>query len=129
MHIDIPHLGRKLLRFLNWALWNPARRFTDWYANQFSFGKGMPVALVLEQQMISLQKLLDIVCTEAIEYGGLPEVPDRVDGAMENYHAAKRTARGEPDEHEAGAVQPALPPIQYDLELIEDERGKLHWVR
>lgn len=78
--------------------------------------------------MISLRKLLDIVCTEAIESGGLPEVPDRVDGAMDNYHAAKQNARSESNVEGGLESVNSLPPIRYDLELIRDENGNLRWV-
>ena len=76
--------------------------------------------------MISLEKLLDIVCTEAIEYGGLQEVPDRADGTVEYYHSAKRNARGEYENGEQG-LREVLPPIRYDLELIEAQDGTLQW--
>ena len=76
--------------------------------------------------MISLKKLLDIVCTEAIEYGGLQEVPDRTDGTMEHYHSPKRSARGKYENSEQSSIG-NLPPIQYALKLIEDEDGTLHW--
>jgi hypothetical protein len=77
--------------------------------------------------MISLDNLLDIICTEAIEHGGLQEVPDRVDGTIEYYHSPKRNARGG---YENGELRGAgtLPPIRYDLELIELTDGKLRWV-
>lgn len=75
--------------------------------------------------MISLKKLLDIVCTEAVEYGGLQEVPDRVDGAEEYYHSIKRNARGEFRNGEQAPID--LPPIEYTLKLIEEEDGSLNW--
>ncbi len=77
--------------------------------------------------MISLDNLLDIVCTEAIEHGGLQEVPDRADGTIEYYHSAKREARGEYKNGEQIDII-SLPPMRYDLELIELEDGKLQWV-
>ena len=76
--------------------------------------------------MISIEKLLDIVCTEAIEHGGLQEVPDRADGTMEYYHSAKRQARGEYANGEPLSSE-GLTPIQYDLELIASEDGTLRW--
>jgi len=77
--------------------------------------------------MISLEVLLDIIYTESIEHGGLQEVPDRADGTTDYYHARKRNARGgyQNGEQRLGGL---LPPIRYDLELIEAEDGKLHWV-
>ena len=76
--------------------------------------------------MLSLRQLMDVVCTEAIVYGGLQEVPDRVDGAVEHYHSAKRNARGQYGgrEHDLSGE---LPPIHFDLELIEGDDGTLRW--
>jgi hypothetical protein len=76
--------------------------------------------------MISLDILLDIVCTEAIEHGGLQEVPDRADGTIEYYHSAKRNARGEYENGEQSATG-NLEPIRYDLELIRAENNELKW--
>jgi hypothetical protein len=76
--------------------------------------------------MISLDKLLDIVCTEAIEHGGLQEVPDRADGTIEYYHSAKRNARGPYEDGGQGATG-NLEPISYDLELIRTEKNELKW--
>lgn len=76
--------------------------------------------------MISIETLLAIVCTEAIEYGGLAEVPDRVDGAQESYHSMKRGARGE-YEGEGRELVEGSSPICYKLELIRTAEGKLEW--
>ena len=84
------------------------------------------LSFLFGENMISLKKLLDIVCTEAIEYGGLQEVPDRVDGAMDHYHSLKRNARGESDYSES-ITNENLPPMRFDLELIEKEDGTLQW--
>jgi len=79
--------------------------------------------------MISLDMLMDIICTEAIEHGGLQEVPDRADGTVEHYHSLKRNARadGELDNGEQRTTA-SMPPIQYDLELIESDDGTIKWV-
>jgi hypothetical protein len=77
--------------------------------------------------MISLDNLVDIVCTEAIEYGGLQEVPDRADGTTEYYHSPKRNARGEYENGEQRDIGD-LEPIRYDLELIKLKGGNLQWV-
>lgn len=76
--------------------------------------------------MISIETLLGIICTEAIEFGGLLEVPDRMDGTSEYYHSAKRKARGD---YERGEEKPTgiRPPIRYKLELIRAGDGTLHW--
>jgi hypothetical protein len=77
--------------------------------------------------MIDLEDLLNIVCTEAFEHDGIPEVPDNKHGAMQNYSAEKRGARsivqGEvraPSENRAA--------LRYDLELVREEDGTLRWV-
>jgi len=77
--------------------------------------------------MISIDELVDMVCTEAILYGGLQEVPDRADGTVEHYHDPKRNARAHHNEDGAQNTRGDLPPIRYELELIESEDGTLHW--
>ena len=67
--------------------------------------------------MIDLEDLLDIVCTEAFEHGGVPEVPDHKHGSEPNYHAQKRPAR-DPDGNTCQNYDETLLPIKYDLELI-----------
>lgn len=76
--------------------------------------------------MISIETLMNIICTESIEYGGLQEVPDRADGTIEHYHSLKRNARGEYKNGDQRIVKD-LSPISFDLELIEDTQGRLHW--
>jgi hypothetical protein len=77
--------------------------------------------------MISLKNLLNMVCTEAFEYGGIPEVPDHKHGAPQNYSALKRDARE--IVHEQTRVNSTEQPVlRYDLELIEEEDGTLRWV-
>lgn len=53
--------------------------------------------------MISLKKLLDIVCTEAVE--------SIAEGERQNPNNTRQT----------------LPPIRYNLELIQDKDGNLYW--
>ncbi len=77
--------------------------------------------------MLSIETLINIICTEAIEYGGLQEVPDRTDGTTENYHARKRNAREKYHGNEK-RLEGDLPPIRFDLELIEDAEGRLRWL-
>ena len=82
--------------------------------------------LNLEEAMISLEEILNIICTEAIEHGGVQEVPDHKHGAQQQYHSPKHDARA-PGENNENPLEPELPPIRYDLDLIEDSDGTLHW--
>lgn len=76
--------------------------------------------------MISLENILNIICTEAFEYGGIPEVPDHKHGAPQNYSALKRDARGAV-ENEPRANSEQFPDLQYDLELVQESDGTLRW--
>jgi hypothetical protein len=76
--------------------------------------------------MLSVTTILNIVCTEALEYSGVPEVPDQKHGAQHNYSALKRDARGTLE----GDTQPHLnhdTPLQYDLELVRQRDGTFDW--
>ena len=77
--------------------------------------------------MIRPKNLLDMICTEAFEHSGIPEVPDQKHGAPQNYSAQKRDARGEISDiaRVASSEQSVL---RYDLELLEREDGTLEWV-
>ena len=77
--------------------------------------------------MIHPKNLLDMICTEAFEHSGIPEVPDQKSGAPQNYSAQKRDARGEsPDVARVASSGRAV--LHYDLELLEREDGTLEWV-
>ena len=77
--------------------------------------------------MILLKNLLNMICTEAFEHSGIPEVPDHKHGAPQNYSAQKRDARGAVSEV-ARAASSEKAVLQYDLELLEREDGALEWV-
>lgn len=77
--------------------------------------------------MIPLEDMLNIICTEAFEHSGVPEVPDHKHGERHNYSSTHRDAREDHQEQRRSGVQ-ELPPLQFDLELIRDEDGNLHWV-
>jgi len=77
--------------------------------------------------MISLENLLNMVCTEAFEYGGIPEVPDQKHGAPQNYSAMKREAR-EIVQDQTRSSSGSQPVLRYDLELLQEPDGTLHWV-
>jgi hypothetical protein len=76
--------------------------------------------------MISLENILDMICTEAFEHGGVPEVPDHKHGAPLSYFAEKRDARGDMAHPERSQTSETA--LQYDLELVEDKKGNLDWL-
>jgi hypothetical protein len=77
--------------------------------------------------MIEIHNLLNIVCTEAFEDGGIPEVPDHVrDIAQPNYWAPRRDARSLQVEESLRTPQ-NLPTFQYNVEFVVDEDGKGYW--
>jgi len=65
--------------------------------------------------MIQLDNLLDMVCNEAI-CAGLPEYP------------YCEIPEGEIPESYAGRDRDDLPPIRFNLELIENPDGSLVWL-
>ena len=77
--------------------------------------------------MIGIKTLLGIIRTEAVEFGGQLEVPDRMDGAIESYHSAKRNARHGSEGTERKPTENRAP-IRHTLELIRAEDGTLKWV-
>ncbi|MFN0164918.1 MAG: hypothetical protein ACKV22_00685 [Bryobacteraceae bacterium] len=77
--------------------------------------------------MIRPKHLLDMICTEAFEHSGIPEVPDHKHGAPQNYSAQKRYARGDiPEVVRVASSEEAV--LRYYLELLEREDGTLEWV-
>jgi|GEM_PF-2158560 len=77
--------------------------------------------------MISQQEIIDIICTEAIEHGGLQEVPRHKNGATQSYHSRKRDARGQNNQHEPKGEESELEPLSYDLRLISEDDGSFKW--
>lgn len=76
--------------------------------------------------MIALKNLLNIICTEALEHSGVPEVPEHKHGAQQNYSALKREARGSL-EKDTSPHSNILPSLCYDLELVRRGDGSLNW--
>jgi hypothetical protein len=76
--------------------------------------------------MLSDDEILEIVCTEAIEYGGVQEVPGQKHGARHSYHSPKRGARG-PEQDRSGRSESNLPSVHYTLRLIQRENTTLEW--
>jgi len=77
--------------------------------------------------VIPLDDILNIICTEAFEHSGIPEVPDHRYGLPPNYAFLKRDARAQRNVFRR-SNSPQLPTVEYDLELVIGEDGKLHWV-
>jgi hypothetical protein len=76
--------------------------------------------------MISHQEMLEIVCTEAIEYGGLQEVPWQKHGAKQSFHSAKRGARSS-DVRNGDRSDTNAQAVEYDLRLVIRSDGTLEW--
>ena len=76
--------------------------------------------------MIARENLLDLICTEAFEHAGVPEVPEHKHGGAQNYSALKREARGAP-EKDPQAPANAASPVRYQLELVRAPGGALEW--
>jgi hypothetical protein len=76
--------------------------------------------------MISQKEMLNIICTEAIEYGGLQEVPSQHHGGKNKFFSAKRAARG--GQEDPGSLSSSgSPTVQYDLRLIKKDDGTFEW--
>jgi hypothetical protein len=76
--------------------------------------------------MLSIEELLGIICTEAIEHGGVQEVPAYKDGAKQSFHAAKRAARGPTASKNPRAARGSTT-VKYRLRLVQERNGKLLW--
>ena len=76
--------------------------------------------------MISQKEMLNIICTEAIEYGGVQEIPGQQHGGKTSFHAAKRGARTT-DENNIGRTASDSPAVSYDLRLVREADGTLIW--
>lgn len=76
--------------------------------------------------MISQNEMLGIICTEAVEYGGLQEIPGQQYGGKTSFHSAKRTARHTLHSR-ATRIQPDSKSVKYGLMLIRNRDGTLEW--
>ncbi len=76
--------------------------------------------------MISQKEMLDIICTEAIEHGGVQEIPGQQHGGRTSFHDPKRGGRstGENNTGRSGGDTPSVP---YDLRLVREADGALTW--
>jgi hypothetical protein len=76
--------------------------------------------------MISQKEMLEIICTEAIEYAGLQEVPAQQHGGSTSFFSPKRAARA-PEETNLGHPTSDSSTVVYDLRLTREKDGTLHW--
>jgi len=77
--------------------------------------------------MISLESLLNMICTEAIEYGGLQEIPERTDGIRENFSVQKHYAREHIDTIDT-RENVKLPTMVFPYVIRRGQDGELDWV-
>ena len=76
--------------------------------------------------MISQKEMVDIILTEAIEYGGLPEVPSQQRGGKTSFHAAKRASRGMGERNGRSAASNARK-VRYNLRVVRKRDGTPQW--
>lgn len=76
--------------------------------------------------MISQKELLNIVCTEAIEHGGLQEVPSQQHGGNTAFFAAKRISRGGGEKRRTASISKS-PTVKYGLRLVKNSDGTVEW--
>ena len=76
--------------------------------------------------MISQKEMLGIIRTEAVEHGGLQEIPGRQHGGKASFHSAKRTAR-KYRRNGVSQPKPGSPSVEYDLRLVRKSDGTLEW--
>src|SRR5579872_1909198 len=76
--------------------------------------------------MISLKQMLKIICTDAVEFGGLPEVPGQQHGGRTSFHAAKRPAR-RPEKSSYSRPTTSFPTVKYSLRIIKKADGSIEW--
>jgi hypothetical protein len=76
--------------------------------------------------MISQKQMLKIICTEAIEFGGLPEIPGQQHGGKTSYHASKRPAR-RPERPPGGRTRSGLPNVKYNFRVVKKADGTIEW--
>jgi hypothetical protein len=78
--------------------------------------------------VITLKNLLNIICTEAFEHGGIPEVPDHKLGESNHYAQPKRAARGYLTHEGTPSRSEQLPVFRYRLRLVREPDGSLRWI-
>jgi hypothetical protein len=76
--------------------------------------------------MIGQKQMLDIICTEGIEYGGLQEIPGQQHGGRTSFHEAKRGTRSV-EKSSIECAGPDTPCVPYHLRLVREADGTLTW--
>jgi len=76
--------------------------------------------------MISQKEMLNIIRTEAIEHGGLQEVPSQQHGGKTSFFSAKRPARGT-EENRGSSPETDSPALECDLRLVKKADGTFEW--
>ena len=77
--------------------------------------------------MNNIRDILGMICSEAIEHGGIPEVPDNKHGAKNRYHSEKREARKSGSKNGSDKSDDSEK-IDFRLKVVEDEDGTLEWI-
>ena len=77
--------------------------------------------------MISQKEMLNIICTEAVEYGGLQEIPGQQHGGRTAFHSAKRPSR-KIEEGAGTQRQSDSRKMKYRLRLVKKANGTVEWV-
>jgi len=67
-----------------------------------------------------------MVCTEAIEHGGLQEVPGQQHGGHTAFFAAKRISRGSSEQGRPASSSKSRT-VKYGLRLVKSANGTLKW--
>lgn len=76
--------------------------------------------------MISHKDMLNIIYTEAIEFGGLPEIPGHKHGAKVSYHAPKRLGRG-PFATKGRSLNTKNAELHYKVRVVRKANGSVAW--
>ena len=76
--------------------------------------------------MINIEQLINIICTEAVEYGGLQEIPAQKHGARSSFHSSKRESRNQDMRSEVDPVADE-PSVIYSIRLEIKSDGQLKW--
>ena len=77
--------------------------------------------------MNSRSDILGMVCSEALEYGGVQEIPEHKHGTQHNYFSKKRSARTSDSIYSKNGKQKHKS-VKISLKLIRNENGKIQWV-
>jgi hypothetical protein len=76
--------------------------------------------------MISQKDMLNIICTEAIEHGGVPEISGLQQGGRVAFHAPKRPSRGSP-QNCGSAPESESHKLNYTIRVVKKVDGTFKW--